>query len=320
MKKTIKHIALCFSLFVSLLSTSQNELKGYRIEGDTIVFRFDKSDYIQATNERTGKRLDFKDFKIKKVVLSGKFNEWSREGWKMKSVGQNVFELRKSLSDLDPIKQEFKFFINDSYWAEPTRDFVNITPARGKMGIPYQTYNLNILSAFPKKNGNVTFFLKGYLDAEKVIVTGTFSRWNTDFFEMKKVKDGWRISLQLPPKLHQYRFVVDGQWMEDPSNENRILNKYNGYNSLINIKKDVEFFLPNSLKAKKVILSGSFNGWNEHELEMKKTEKGWRVKLALAGGKHHYKFIVDGLWLTDPQNKIREYDDEGNINSVIMVK
>ena len=45
----------------------------------------------------------------------------------------------------------------------------------------------------------------------------------------------------------------------------------------------------------------------------------WRVNIPLTGGKHHYKFIVDGQWLTDPSNPIIEDDGGGNLNSVLFV-
>ncbi|GAA3608089.1 hypothetical protein GCM10022396_26690 [Flavivirga amylovorans] len=34
----------------------------------------------------------------------------------------------------------------------------------------------------------------------------------------------------------------------------------------------------------------------------------------------YYKFIVDGKWMTDSDNPIREYDGKGNINSVCIIK
>lgn len=67
-------------------------------------------------------------------------------------------------------------------------------------------------------------------------------------------------------------------------------------------------------------MSGSFNGWNEHKLKMQKTDNAWVKTINLNGGKHHYKFIVDGEWITDPDNSVKEYDYSGNINSVKMVR
>jgi hypothetical protein len=37
-------------------------------------------------------------------------------------------------------------------------------------------------------------------------------------------------------------------------------------------------------------------------------------------GKHRYKFIVDGSWITDPRNPNEEIDEKGNTNSVCVVK
>ncbi|EDP70000.1 hypothetical protein FBALC1_10722 [Flavobacteriales bacterium ALC-1] len=53
---------------------------------------------------------------------------------------------------------------------------------------------------------------------------------------------------------------------------------------------------------------------------MTKVDGCWVYNQRLSGGKYHYKFIVDGNWITDPSNTVKEYDDEGNINSVCMVK
>ena len=72
--------------------------------------------------------------------------------------------------------------------------------------------------------------------------------------------------------------------------------------------------------ANTVILSGDFNDWSEEDYKMTKTDNCWTYTKRLSGGKHHYKFIVDGQWITDPHNSVKEYDGEGNINSVCMVK
>jgi hypothetical protein len=53
---------------------------------------------------------------------------------------------------------------------------------------------------------------------------------------------------------------------------------------------------------------------------MNKTKNGWEYKLKLFGGKYHYKFIVDDNWIVDPENPVKEYDYNGNINSVYIVK
>ena len=78
--------------------------------------------------------------------------------------------------------------------------------------------------------------------------------------------------------------------------------------------------LKGNLDAQKVILTGTFNNWSEDEYRMTKVESGWKLTIKLSGGKHHYKFIVDDEWIIDPDNAVKEYDYDGHVNSVRMVK
>jgi 1,4-alpha-glucan branching enzyme len=108
--------------------------------------------------------------------------------------------------------------------------------------------------------------------------------------------------------------------MEDPNNIHKKRNEYNEFNSVLDIQEYTAFKLRGYTNAKKVILAGSFNNWNESDFVMQKTDYGWKYVVPLSGGKHHYKFIVDGEWITDPNNSVKEYDGNGHINSVRMVK
>lgn len=185
------HIAFLIFSFTHIDSFSQEkEIKGYRIDGDEVVFTFDKRDYTEATNENTKERLEFKDFDIKNVVVAGNFNSWSRDSWKMTQITENIYELRKRLDEFkDDFNWEFKFVINSSIWAEPDENVSNITFAKdGDKN--YYTYNLKLYNGYPSKNGNAKFFLKGYRNAKKVILAGSFNKWNEELFAMKKTNDG----------------------------------------------------------------------------------------------------------------------------------
>lgn len=321
MKLRILHIII-FLLSLSAFSAygQKDTIKGYQIDGDYIVFRFNKNDYLKATNDRTEEKIDFKDLNVKEVFVAGSFNNWSRDQWKMKRISKNIYELRKKLTDLNEFTPEFKFVVNEKYWAEPTKDAHNITAAKSYDGVDYFTYNFKILLAYPSKKGNYTFRLPGHNDAKRVILSGSFNKWNEEAFKMNKTTNGWELTLQLKPNYYEYKFIVDGEWIEDPENKNKAINEFGGYNSCIDIKKDVSFILTKYKDAKSVILAGSFNDWDETLCPMKKTEKGWIYTIKLSAGKHHYKYIVDGKWLIDPDNSVKEYDMEGNINSVKMVK
>lgn len=322
MKLLTSHIIFIVFALASLISFAQNDaIMGYRIEGDEVVFTFDKRDYENATEDSLGYTRDFDDLDIKSVVVSGQFNDWSRDKWEMNKINEYIYELRKKLIDFtDAFSWEFKFVINNTYWAEPSKHNTNIAPARSKYGDNYHTYNLKLFTSYPDKNGNATFKLKGYKDAKKVVLSGTFNRWDEHLFEMNKTADGWELTLQLKPDEYQYRFIVDGNWMEDPDNIDKVENEFGEYNSFIDVKEYTTFKLRGYTNAKEVVLAGSFNNWNEHECKMQKTDYGWRYVIPLSGGKYHYKFIVDGEWIVDPNNTVKEYDDDGHINSVCMVK
>ena len=322
MKKIVSHSIFLFFIFVTFTTIAQNnKIKGYRIEGDQVIFSFDIRDYQKVTHDGTQEILDFNDFDIKNVVVSGTFNDWSKDKWSMIKVNDTIYELRKYLTDFtDDFLWEFKFVINNTYWAEPSKDDFNISPAKSSDGYPFYTYNLKMYSAYPDINGNACFKLYGHTEATKVILAGSFNKWDEHIFSMTKTETGWELRLQLNPDEYEYKFIVDGNWINDESNPNRKLNEFDGYNSIINIKKSITFTLTEYLNADTVFLAGSFNDWSEHDFKMIKTTDGWEYTLLLSGGKHHYKFIVDGEWVLDPTNPVKEYDWEGNINSVYMVK
>ncbi len=104
-----------------------------------------------------------------------------------------------------------------------------------------------------------------------------------------------------------------------PSVNNRVAFGYNRFrNKEPFAVKDsmVTFFLRNNRDAGRVMLAGSFNDWNPDALAMQKTDSGWTAGVKLAPGKHWYKFIIDGNWTTDRDNRLHENDGEGNTNSV----
>ena len=307
---------------MSSLSFSQNdEIKGYRIDGNDVVFTFDKNDYEKATKDNFGDVIDFDDLDIKNVVVSGEFNNWSKNKWQMTKISDNKYELRKHLSDFtDDFSWEFKFVINNTYWAEPSKDIKNKVDAKDRNGSQLHVYNLRMFTAKPDENGNSCFKLNGFKNAKKVVLSGTFNRWDENVFRMNKTPDGWELTLQLKPGDYEYKFIVDGNWMEDPNNPAKKTNEYNGYNSLISIKVPFTFLLKGYENAKEILLAGDFTDWADNAIKMKKTTTGWTCTTLLSGGKHHYKFIVDGNWMLDPNNSVQEYDGKGNVNSVCMVR
>jgi 1,4-alpha-glucan branching enzyme len=261
---------------------------------------------------------DFEDLDIEKVIIAGDFNDWSKDGWKMKKISETIFELRKPVKEFnDQFNWEFKFFVNDAYWAVLKPELVNKTYSDEFLD---DVYGIETAQVRPDENGNTSFFLPGYLNAKKVILAGDFNHWDENFLQMAAVDDGWAVTINLEPGVYEYKFIVDGQWMTDPQNPQKVPNIHDTENSVLNIKKKVVFRLNGFENAQNVILAGSFNNWNENEMKMMKVGDQWEYQMNLSGGKHFYKFIVDGQWMIDPNNRYAEDDGQGNINSVVFVQ
>lgn len=315
----LKKAAHILFLFFALLFLFKAQAQ-YKIEGDEIVFMFDARDYKRFSKDNSFFTYKLKEIDLENVSIAGEFNGWSKDNWKMKRIGEYTFELRKKIADFnDAFSWRFKYIINGKYWAEPESDFENITKSDQSMWFK-KIYDYNLYTAKPDPNGNAHFYLRGYENAKKVILAGTFNSWNEQAFKMKRVKDGWKLSLLLKPDTYEYKFIVDGNWMEDPDNPNKVYNEHHTFNSVLSLNKEITFKLKGYQDANKVILAGSFNNWDKNTCEMIKKEDHWYYALKLSGGKHHYKFIVDNEWIIDPANPIKEYDGYGNINSVKMVE
>lgn len=81
------------------------------------------------------------------------------------------------------------------------------------------------------KSGMLKFSLKPAWAAKKVVLAGTFSNWQP--VQMTKQKDGsYSAQVAAPPGSHQYRFIVDDNWIEDPDNKVRVPNPFGGANSV----------------------------------------------------------------------------------------
>lgn len=83
---------------------------------------------------------------------------------------------------------------------------------------------------------------------------------------------------------------------------------------------EVRFELP-YLPAKEVFLAGSFNEWHPAMFPMIESDDGtWVKKLRLPPGKYEYRFVVDGRWISDPNNPLSTANPFGGLNSVIEVR
>jgi 1,4-alpha-glucan branching enzyme len=66
-------------------------------------------------------------------------------------------------------------------------------------------------------------------EAISVQLVGDFTYWQEHPISLKKEAGGiWHASVELPPGTHHYRFMVDGEWRDDPVCTLRIPNAFGG--------------------------------------------------------------------------------------------
>lgn len=73
-------------------------------------------------------------------------------------------------------------------------------------------------------------------EAKDVFLAGDFNNWDYSSTRLSRSKDkSWKTELVLRPGRYEYKFVVDGNWISDPSNTNSSLNSFGTENSVIEI-------------------------------------------------------------------------------------
>jgi 1,4-alpha-glucan branching enzyme len=82
----------------------------------------------------------------------------------------------------------------------------------------------------------------------------------------------------------------------------------------------VEFAVDASENAN-VKIAGEFNGWSPEPLVCSKSngKRRWCKSFSLKPGVYEYKYVINGKWLPDAQNKRTVDDKRGGRNSVIQV-
>ena len=73
-------------------------------------------------------------------------------------------------------------------------------------------------------------------DAKEVYVAGDFNGWAMDTgSRMDKTSGIWKKKLTLTSGKYRYRFVVDGQWIDDPGNPAKEMNPFGQMDSLLEV-------------------------------------------------------------------------------------
>jgi 1,4-alpha-glucan branching enzyme len=83
------------------------------------------------------------------------------------------------------------------------------------------------------KRRRVTFSLEAP-EAGQVKLMGDFNGWHARAHPMNKDENGlWKKTVMLTPGRHEYKFLVDGRWQNDPQNDHVCINSFGTQNSVL---------------------------------------------------------------------------------------
>lgn len=72
--------------------------------------------------------------------------------------------------------------------------------------------------------------------AKDVKLVGDFNNWDDKKTPLlKDKKREWGVELLLKPGRYEYKFVVDGNWINDPDNSCMVWNAFGTENSVVEI-------------------------------------------------------------------------------------
>ena len=80
------------------------------------------------------------------------------------------------------------------------------------------------------------FFEVDASGAKEVLLAGDFTDWEKTPIKLQKGERGcWRAAVKLSPGQYRYKFVIDGQWKDDPRAAARHPNPYGTCDSVLEI-------------------------------------------------------------------------------------
>lgn len=307
-------ILICL-LFLLLPHVTGAQKPVFRVENEEMILRLDR-DWNKRTTDSILALFDMSKLSVDSAWRFGSAGQLALDGWLVRKKGKNQIEVYKSThgsNKIDLIGLPLSFDIQDSLYAAGHEEVLNDFNDREFGYNDFDEPSVYVL------NDSMTIFrLEGFKKAQHVYLSGSFNNWSTQAYEMKQDNSGWVFPVQLKPGRHEYKFIVDGRWMPDPMNNLKTPDNAGDYNSVY-FKTNCTFSLNGFENARKVVLAGSFNNWDEEGSVMQKIGGKWVLDVFLPDGTYAYKFIVDKNWMTDPFNADIRPDENGNLNSYISL-
>jgi hypothetical protein len=259
------------------------------------------------------KKFDLGSLALDRFLTKGFTDSLFKAGWKIEKNDKSIIEISKSMSSFDQINNPAdRILFNDKN--VPVNVLFPSVSSTARFG--YNRFRSG--SSFTIRDSVVQFYLRGYAAARTVMLAGSFNGWNPSTLPMTKTDSGWVFGMKLHPGKYWYKFIVNGNWMTDPDNKNSENDGLGNTNSVYYYPNKT-FRLDGYLSAKKVILAGSFNNWNESQVQMERDASGWHAETYLGDGTYTYRYIVDNKWMDDSTNPNKLPNEFGEYNSVVTL-
>ena len=77
-----------------------------------------------------------------------------------------------------------------------------------------------------------------------VKVAGSWNNWRPRNLIYNELADTWQLSIKLSPGTYQYKYIVDGEWIHDPSSKCREDDKGN-INNVLKVDSKLDILIRN---------------------------------------------------------------------------
>lgn len=93
------------------------------------------------------------------------------------------------------------------------------------------------LKSGSKQASRLTEFKISAPKAKKVSLAGSFNNWDTTGLSAKKdIRGNWSIKVSLNPGKYEYKFFVDGSWLNDQKCTSCVPNNFGTQNCVVEVK------------------------------------------------------------------------------------
>ncbi len=184
----------------------------------------------QPAPNRIAHGFTFKRDDATSVFLAGDFNDWRFTELPLMRGDGGVWSLTLYLPEG---AYQYKYYVPDTreYLSDPGNPYWRPDPFGGHNSIAVVGKPL----VGPIVDGTKVTFYYYDKDAKSVEIAGDFTEWKT-MAMFSNLKGSWGVILNLTPGPHEYKYIVDGQWVLDPHNLSTQKSGMGTENSLIEVK------------------------------------------------------------------------------------